>query len=60
MKTRNFTRIFVLSIIGISLSSCKIEKVILHRDIKGTVTDAETSKPVYAAKVELSSSDCKS
>src|SRR4030042_5870346 len=54
MLTRNLIRIAVLSIIGISLTGCKpCEEVILHGDIKGKVTDAETSLPIPGASVEL-------
>ena len=52
MLIRNLIKIFVLSIIGISLFCCKTEEVILHGDIKGLVTDAETSDPIQGALVK--------
>jgi uncharacterized protein (TIGR02145 family) len=53
MLTKNLTKVFVLSIIGISLFSCKTEEVILHGDIKGLVDDAETSEPIQSAMLKL-------
>jgi uncharacterized protein (TIGR02145 family) len=53
MLTRNLIRIFLLSIIGISLFRCKPEEIILTGKIKGLVTDAENSQPIQAASVKL-------
>jgi uncharacterized protein (TIGR02145 family) len=57
MLTKNLIRIFVLCIFGISLFSCKTEEIILHGDIKGTITDAETSLPIPIAKIRLNQSN---
>jgi len=56
MLTRNLVRIFVI-IISILLYSCKTEEIILHGNIGGLVTDAETSEPIQAAKVKLNPSE---
>jgi uncharacterized protein (TIGR02145 family) len=53
MLTRNLIRIFVSCMICFFLFSCKTEEIILHGDIKGLVTDAETSEPLQGATVEL-------
>jgi uncharacterized protein (TIGR02145 family) len=53
MLIRNFIRISVLSIIGISLFGCKTEEVILNGDIKGIVTDAETNEPIQNAAIKV-------
>jgi hypothetical protein len=53
MVPEKLKRIFVLSIIGISLFSCKIEEVIVNGDIEGLVTDAANSQPIQAAKIKL-------
>lgn len=58
MLTRNLIRISALSIVVISLIGCKpFEEVILHGDIKGNVTDAETSEPIQDASIKLMQSD---
>jgi hypothetical protein len=46
-----------LSTIATFLFSCKTEEVIVHGDIKGLVTDAETSEPIQAAKIKLNPSN---
>jgi uncharacterized protein (TIGR02145 family) len=52
-------RIAVLIIISVFLISCpnREEDIILPGDIKGIVTDAETSEPIYKAKVGLNTPD---
>jgi uncharacterized protein (TIGR02145 family) len=57
MTTRKYIIIFVLNIIAIFLFSCKTEEVIVHGDIKGLVTDAETSEPIQSAKIRLNPSN---
>jgi uncharacterized protein (TIGR02145 family) len=56
MKTRNLKRISVLIIISLFLYSCPPSPE-LPGDIKGLVTDAETSEPIYKAKVGLNTTD---
>jgi len=56
MKTRNLKRISVLIIISLLLYSCPPTPE-LPGDIEGIVTDAETSEPVYQAKVGLNTTD---
>ena len=56
MITRKLPVIIAFSIVTL-FSSCKTEEVILHGDIKGLVTDAETSEPIQAAKVKLNPSN---
>lgn len=57
MKTRNLKRISVLIIISLLLYSCPPPPPELPGDIKGLVTDAETSEPIYKAKVGLNTLD---
>jgi hypothetical protein len=57
MKFRKIIRIFYLGIIGISLYYCKPEEIILHGDLTGLVTDAETNQPIAAVIVKLNPSD---
>jgi uncharacterized protein (TIGR02145 family) len=57
MVPEKLNRIITLSIICISLFSCKTEQVILHGDITGLVTDATTSEPIQAARVRLNPSN---
>ena len=57
MGSRKIIWILILSTLGISLYRCKTEEIILHGEISGYVTDAETSQPVEAAKVNLSPVD---
>jgi hypothetical protein len=57
MLTRNLIRIFVLSISGISLFSCKTEVIILPGDIKGFVKDASTSEPIQGATIKLNTTN---
>src|SRR4030043_1833669 len=56
MVTRNLLRFFVLSIISTTIFSCKTEEILLHGDIKGLVTDDETSEPIQKALVKLNPS----
>ncbi len=53
MAPEKLKRIFILSIVGISLFSCKTEELILHGDLRGLVTNAETSEPIEAATIRL-------
>jgi uncharacterized protein (TIGR02145 family) len=53
MKTREIIGIICFGIAGISFYSCKPEEIILHGDISGIVTDAETNQPLQAATVKL-------
>jgi len=53
MQPRNLIRISVLIIISIFLFSCKTEEIVVNGDIKGLVTDAETSNPIHGALVKL-------
>lgn len=48
---------FVFIIIAASLFSCKTEELLLHGDITGIVTDAETSLPIQAASVRLNNTN---
>jgi len=57
MKTKKYIRIFVFSMICISLFFCKKEEVILHSDLTGIVTDTLTSEPIQEAGVKLSPSN---
>jgi hypothetical protein len=52
MIIRNLLRISVLIIISLSLYSCP-QPVDLPGDIKGTVTDCETSHPIQEATIKL-------
>jgi uncharacterized protein (TIGR02145 family) len=52
MLTRNLTKIFIFSITGISLFSCKgPEPISLPGNIEGTVTDCESSEPIADAAI---------
>ena len=53
MESRKIIRILGVGIIGISLNNCTPEEIILHGEISGVVTDAETSQPLDAATVVL-------
>ncbi len=53
MTTRKFTGVLFLSIIAGILFSCKPQEIILHGDISGLITDAETSQPIEAASVKI-------
>jgi uncharacterized protein (TIGR02145 family) len=57
MIMRKCKIILVLNIITIFLFSCKTEEIILHGDIRGSVTDALTSEPVSSAMIKLNPSD---
>jgi uncharacterized protein (TIGR02145 family) len=57
MKTKNRILILILIIMGIFLSRCKPQEIMLHGDIKGQVTDALTSEPVEAASVKIDQSN---
>jgi len=48
---------FVIILSAISLCSCVPEEIILHGDIRGYVTDAETSEPLKEVTVELNQSN---
>jgi uncharacterized protein (TIGR02145 family) len=43
----------VIFVIGFSADSCKTVEIILHGEISGSVSDAETSQPLSAASVKL-------
>jgi len=51
------TRIFVNMLLVISLCCCVPEEIILHGDISGYVTEAETSQPLQVASVNLNQSN---
>jgi uncharacterized protein (TIGR02145 family) len=53
MKSLKFTWTLILSSLVISLHSCKTEEIILHGEISGTVTDAQTSQPLQSATVRI-------
>jgi uncharacterized protein (TIGR02145 family) len=58
MITGKYLPLIALIISAVSLSSCtSMEPVILHGDISGSVTDAETSYPVQGALIELIQED---
>ena len=57
IMSAKITKILGFSIIAISLFRCKPEEIILHGDITGLVTDAETSEPIQAASVKLNQSN---
>jgi len=52
-----FPVILTFSIIVTLFFSCKTEEIILHGNIKGSVTDAETHEPIQTAKVKLNPSN---
>jgi len=54
MITRKYLLFFAFIICVIFLSSCiTLDPIALHGDIKGSVTDAETSEPIQGATIEL-------
>jgi uncharacterized protein (TIGR02145 family) len=55
MLTRNLIRFFVLIIMSMFLYSCP--HIDLPGDIKGIVTDAETSEPIYQVQIKLDTPD---
>jgi hypothetical protein len=57
MTTGKFTGALILSIIAGILFSCKPQEIILHGDISGIITDAETSQPIEAASVKIISTN---
>jgi len=57
MKFCKFIIVFVNILFFISLCCCVPDEVILHGDIRGYVTDAETSQPVQDAYIELNQSN---
>jgi len=57
MKTRNLIRISVLIVISIFQYSCKTEEILLHGNIEGLVSDAETSEPIDSATIILNPSN---
>ena len=58
MTFRKYLLIFAFNISVILQFSCiSLDPVILHGDIIGSVTDAETSEPIQAALVRLNPSD---
>ena len=54
MLPRNLIKIFVLSIIGTSIFSCKPEEVILLGTISGYVTEDEFGSPLQAVSMNIS------
>ena len=54
MLPRNLIKIFVLSIIGTSIFSCKPEEVILLGTISGYVTEDEFGSPLQAVSMNSS------
>jgi len=56
MKSCKIIIVFVNILFVISLCCCVPEEVILHGDITGYVTDAETSEPLDSASIELNQS----
>jgi uncharacterized protein (TIGR02145 family) len=54
MLPRNLIKIFILSIIGISIFSCKPEEVILLGTISGYVTEDEFGSPLQAVSMNIS------
>jgi uncharacterized protein (TIGR02145 family) len=57
MLTRNLIKIIILSSICVFLLNCKSEEIILHGNIKGIVTDAETGAPIEHAMVVVNPSN---
>jgi uncharacterized protein (TIGR02145 family) len=57
MELRKIFGILCCFLIGISFFCCKTEEIILHGDLKGTVTDAATSQPLQNVNVKLENDD---
>jgi len=57
MKSWKIIIVFVNILFSISLCCCVPDQIILHGDISGYVTDAETSEPLKEAAVELNQSN---
>ena len=57
MTTRKFIGVLILSIIAGIPFSCKPQEILLHGDITGIVTDAETSQPIQGASAKLISTN---
>jgi uncharacterized protein (TIGR02145 family) len=49
--------IFIFIFLTISMIGCKPAEVLLHGDITGVVTDAETSQPIQSALVDVINTD---
>jgi hypothetical protein len=57
MLIRNLIKIIILSSMCVFLLNCKSEEIILHGNIEGIVTDAETGAPVEHAMVVVNPSN---
>jgi uncharacterized protein (TIGR02145 family) len=53
MKPQKIIFILIFGIIGLSLYRCKTEEIILHGEISGIVTDAQTTLPLNSVAVKL-------
>src|SRR5664279_600823 len=57
MTPTKFIGALILSIVAGIPFSCKPQEILLHGDITGIVTDAETSQPIKGASAKLISTD---